>query len=54
MWTYWRLQNKTQHKIKRSYFPHPDARWNFVCVYDEKELDGQEAIIYHQPVPRKK
>ncbi|MAL52487.1 MAG: hypothetical protein CMQ68_00055 [Gammaproteobacteria bacterium] len=53
MWTYWWLQNKTEHKIKRSYFPHPDARWNFIYVYDKKELDESEAVIIHQPVPRK-
>ena len=53
MWTYWWLQNKTEHKIKRSYFPTPDARWNFVYVYDKKELNGTEAVIHHQPVPRR-
>ena len=54
MWTYWWLQNMTEHKIKRSYFSHPDAKWNFVYIYKEKELDGHEPIIIHQPVPRKK
>ena len=52
MWTYWWLQNKTEYKIKRNYFPYPDARWNFVCVYKEEELDGQPAVIMHRPIPR--
>ena len=54
MWTYWWLQNKTKYKIKRSYFPKPDARWNFIYIYEDKELQGFEPVIYHQPVPRKK
>lgn len=54
MWTYWWLQNKTDHAIKRSYFPDPDAKWNFVYVYKEKELKGQQKIISHQPIPKTK
>lgn len=52
MWTYWWLQNKTEHKIKRSYFPDPDAKWNFVYVYKEQELKGHNKVISHQPLPR--
>ena len=54
MWTYWWLQNKTEYKIKRSYFSKPDARWNFVYIYKDEELEGLKPVIYHQPVPRKK
>lgn len=52
MWTYWWLQNKTEYKIKRGYFPHPDARWNFVHVYKDKELDNKEIVVMHRPVPK--
>tara|TARA_B100000900_G_scaffold414941_1_gene443148 strand:+ start:1439 stop:2140 length:702 start_codon:yes stop_codon:yes gene_type:complete len=52
MWTYWWLQNKTEHAIKRSYFPEPDAKWNFVYVYKEEELQGHNKIISHQPIPQ--
>ena len=53
MWTYWWLQNMTKYKIKRNYFSDPDARWNFVYVYKDEELKGKDAVIIHQPVPRK-
>ena len=52
MWTYWWLQNKTDYKIKRNYFPHPDARWNFVSIYKKEELDNQPVIINHRPIPK--
>lgn len=52
MWTYWWLQNKTEHKIKRSYFPDPDAKWNFIYIYKEEELKGHNKVISHQPLPR--
>ena len=51
MWTYWWLQNKTKYKIKRAYFPHPDARWNFVYIYKKNELDNKEVVVMHRPVP---
>jgi len=53
MWTYWWLQNKTKYKIKRSYFPEPDCKWNFVSVYKQEELQGQDAVIIHRPIPGK-
>lgn len=52
MWTYWWLQNKTEYKIKRSFFPEPDARWNFVYIYKQEELMGQPIVIKHTPVPK--
>ena len=52
MWTYWWLQNKTDLKIKRSFFSKPDAIWNFVYTYKDEETEGKDIIIYHQPVPR--
>tara|TARA_B100001248_G_scaffold254357_1_gene232645 strand:+ start:24561 stop:25268 length:708 start_codon:yes stop_codon:yes gene_type:complete len=52
MWTYWWLQNKTKYKIKRDYFPDPDARWNFVYCYKKEELNNQPVVITHQPIPR--
>ena len=52
MWTYWWLQNKTDLKIKRSFFSKPDAIWNFVYTYKDEEAEGKDIIIYHQPVPR--
>ena len=52
MWTYWWLQNMTEHKIKRSYFSKPDARWNFVHIYNEEELMKTEPVILHRPIPR--
>jgi len=50
MWTYWWLQNKTDYAIKRSYFPDPDARWNFVHIYKESELKGLPIVINHRPI----
>tara|TARA_Y100000389_G_C17436978_1_gene506134 strand:+ start:880 stop:1599 length:720 start_codon:yes stop_codon:yes gene_type:complete len=52
MWTYWWLQNKTKYKIKRSYFPDPDVKWNFVYVYKKEELLGHNVVISHQPLPK--
>ena len=52
MWTYWWLQNKTNYKIKRKYFPDPDARWNFVSVYKKEELKNKPVVITHQPIPK--
>ena len=52
MWTYWWLQNKTKYKIKKDYFPDPDARWNFVYCYKKEELNNQPVVITHQPIPR--
>ena len=52
MFTFWWLQNKTEFKIKRSYFPDPDARWNCVMVYKEEELQNTPVVITHRPVPR--
>lgn len=52
MYTYWYLMNKTEFAIKRGYFPHPDARWQFIFNYNEDELDGMEAVITHRPIPR--
>ncbi len=52
MFSFWWLQNNTEHKIKRSYFPDPDARWNFIYTYDIKELMGKSCVISHRPVPR--
>lgn len=52
MYTYWYLMNKTEFGIKRGYFPHPDAKWQFIFNYDKEELDGQEAVITHRPIPR--
>ena len=52
MWTYWWLQNKTDYAIKRSYFPDPDVKWNFVHVYNKQELKGHDIIIGHQPIPQ--
>ena len=52
MYTYWHLMNKTEFAIKRGYFPHPDARWQFIFNYEQSELDGQEMVITHRPIPR--
>mgnify|MGYP000005719480 CR=1 FL=1 len=52
MWTYWWLQNKTDYAIKRSYFPDPDVKWNFVHVYNKQELKGHDIVIGHQPIPQ--
>ena len=52
MWTYWWLQNKTNYKIKRKYFPDPDARWNFISVYKKEELNNKPVVITHQPIPK--
>ena len=52
MYTYWYLMNETEYAIKRGYFPHPDARWQFIFNYDQSELDGQEIVITHRPIPR--
>lgn len=53
MFTFWWLQNKTKYAIKRSYWPEPDAKWNFIMVYKEEELMGHEIVISHRPVPRR-
>ena len=52
MWTYWWLQNKTDFKIKRSFFSKPDAIWNFIYNYKDEEAEGKDIVVYHQPVPR--
>jgi hypothetical protein len=52
MYTYWFLMNKTEFAIKRGYFPHPDARWQNIFNYNEDELDGQEIVVTHRPIPR--
>lgn len=52
MFAYWWLQNKTEFKIKRAFFPDPDARWNYIYVYKKEELQGTPVVISHRPVPR--
>lgn len=51
MFSYWWLQNRTNFKIQRSYFPEPDARWNYVYVYKEEELKNTPVVVRHRPVP---
>jgi hypothetical protein len=46
-WSYWWLQNKTNHAIDREYFPFPDARWNFVHGYKPEECAKEDIVIYH-------
>lgn len=47
-WSYWWLQNKTEHKIDRWYI-EDDARWNFVKNYRSSETD-KPIIIFHHTV----
>ena len=49
--TFWYLQNKTDYKIKRGYFPDPDAKWNFVHIYRQEELQGHDMVICHRTIP---
>lgn len=52
-WSYWWLQNKTDYRIRRGYFPDPDARWNFVNGYRPDECPKEDIVIYHHTVDLK-
>lgn len=48
-WSFWWLQNKTEHKLNVEIF-EDDARWNFVTGYRSNECVG-EIIMKHERLP---